>query len=245
VDKTRRAIAAAALKEQGCKFILKYQPILSVNAEPNSVPYWYEALLRVRPDDGGEDLRPAQFMPSDEPDNEALLAAIDFWVLHQISALLYVCPDSFSINFSRYLLRDPLLDDRMLALVNGHSSRLSLEVSEKYQWTSYEMERLSRLSIYVHLALDDVGAGRLEYLQSLPLSGFKIDGSLILPLLDSKKDRDIVRMLLRLSVDLGLTVVAEFVATVEHWDWLRKEADKIEGLRLFVQGHAVAEYREF
>jgi EAL domain-containing protein (putative c-di-GMP-specific phosphodiesterase class I) len=67
---------------------------------------------------------------------------------------------------------------------------------------------------------------------------------LITPLLDSKKDRDIVRMLLRLSVDLGLTVVAEFVKSVEIWDWLRKESDKIDGLRLFVQGHAVADYRE-
>ena len=245
MDKTYRAIAAAALKEQGCRFILQYQPILSVAAEPNSKPYWYEALLRVRPDDGGEDLRPAQFMPSDEPANEALLAAIDFWVVHRVSALLYECPDSFSINFSRYLLRDPLLDSRMLALVNGHSARLSLEVSEKYQWTDHEMERLSRLSVYVHLVLDDVGAGRLEYLQSLPLSGFKIDGSLIVPLLESEKDRAIVRHLLRLSVDLNLTVVAEFVKSVEIWDWLRAEASKIEGLRLFVQGHAVADYREF
>ena len=93
--------------------------------------------------------------------------------------------------------------------------------------------------------LDDVGAGRLEYLQSLPLSGFKIDGSLIVPLLESEKDRAIVRHLLRLAVDLNLTVVAEFVKSVEIWNWLRAEASKIEGLRLFVQGHAVADYREF
>ena len=245
MEKTRQSIAAAALKGQGYKFVLKYQPILSVTAEPDSKPYWYEALLRVRPDDGSEDLRPAQFMPSDIPENEALLAGIDFWVLYRVSALLYKRPDSFSINFTRYLLRDPLLDSRMLALVNGHSTRLSLEVSEKYQWTAHEMERLSRLSIYVHLALDDVGAGRLEYLQSLPLSGFKIDGSLIVPLLESEKDRAIVRHLLLLAVELNLTVVAEFVKSVEIWEWLRVEASKIDGLRLFVQGHAVADYREF
>jgi EAL domain-containing protein (putative c-di-GMP-specific phosphodiesterase class I) len=184
------------------------------------------------------------FMPPELPGNEALLAAIDFWVLHSVSDLLYSRPESFSINFTRYLLSDPLLGARMQVLVNGHGARLSLEVSEKYEWSEYEIERLSLLSLYARLSLDDVGTGRLEYLQSLPLSGFKIDGSLIVPLLDSKKDRDIVRMLLRLSVDLGLTVVAEFVKSVEIWDWLRVEASKIEGLRLFVQGHAVADYRE-
>ena len=245
VSKSRQRIAAAALKGYPYRFILSYQPILSVNAEPNSTANWYEALLRVRPE-RGDDLRPIDFMPFEEPGNEALLAAIDFWVLHQVSDLLYSRPESsFSINFTRYLLSDPLLASRMQVLVNGHGSRLSLEVSEKYEWSEYELERLSLLSLYVRLSLDDVGAGRLEYLQSLPLSGFKIDGSLIVPLLDSKKDRDIVRTLLRLSVDLELTVVAEFVSSIEIWDWLRKESGKIEGLRLFVQGHAVGMYQEF
>jgi EAL domain-containing protein (putative c-di-GMP-specific phosphodiesterase class I) len=240
----RDAIARAALRREAYKFVLKYQPILPVNAEFGDEASWYEALLRVRPI-RGDDLRPAEFMPEDAPENVALLAAIDFWVLHQVSGLLYRRDEKFSINFSRYLLSDTRVELRLQDLINGHGDRLSLEVSEAYEWSIYEKEKLATLSLYARLSLDDVGVGRLEYLQSLPLSGFKIDGSLILPLLENSKDRDIVRMLLKMSVDLGLTVVAEFVATAKIWDWLRAEASKIDGLRLFVQGHAVAEYQEF
>jgi EAL domain-containing protein (putative c-di-GMP-specific phosphodiesterase class I) len=240
----RAAIAKAALKGEAYRFILNYQPILPVSARIGDEAGWYEALLRVRPI-RGEDLRPAEFMPIDTPENVALLAAIDFWVLHRVAGLLYRRGEKFSVNFSRYLLSDPLIEQRLQILVNGYGDRLSLEVSEAYEWSPFEQERLDMLSLYVRLSLDDVGAGRLEYLHSLPLSGFKIDGSLILPVLESSKAQEIVRMLLKLSVEFNLTVVAEFVASADIWDWLREESSKIDGLQLFVQGHAVAGYREF
>jgi EAL domain-containing protein (putative c-di-GMP-specific phosphodiesterase class I) len=72
------------------------------------------------------------------------------------------------------------------------------------------------------LALDGFGTGSssLLHLRRVPVSVVKVDRELVAGLGHSRQDEAIVRALLSLSADLGLTCVAEGVEHAEQRDWL-------------------------
>ncbi|MEM8952063.1 MAG: bifunctional diguanylate cyclase/phosphodiesterase, partial [Pseudomonadota bacterium] len=73
------------------------------------------------------------------------------------------------------------------------------------------------------VSLDDFGTGfaSLSHLKNLPVSEFKIDRSFIEDLLDDPPDRAIVDGLVKLSAELGTTLIAEGVETLEQAVMLR------------------------
>jgi diguanylate cyclase (GGDEF)-like protein len=75
----------------------------------------------------------------------------------------------------------------------------------------------------VTVALDDFGTGHssLSLLQMLPLDAVKIDRSFIADLAEDRRDRALVKNVVALATDLGLTVTAEGVETAEQADILR------------------------
>lgn len=214
---------AALQGDLGLSLTLVFQPIKPVTAQPHDPPSWYEALLRIRTSNG-ELLCPGEFMPPDVAGNVGLLTLIDQWVLRQAGELLHQTDHTYSVNFSRYLLADSTIVDHVKTLVNGFGNRLVFEVSEQYEWSEIEITTLRLLKPVVRLSLDDVGVGRLEYLARLPLTGFKIDGSLIQHVLEHRKYQELVRMLMRLACRLELNCVCEYVSSPEIWQWLKGEA---------------------
>jgi EAL domain-containing protein (putative c-di-GMP-specific phosphodiesterase class I) len=74
----------------------------------------------------------------------------------------------------------------------------------------------------VKVVLDDFGTGHgsLALLQRLPLDGVKIDRSFVSSITTDHRDRALVRGLLTMSQELGLSVVAEGVETQEQSDAL-------------------------
>lgn len=73
------------------------------------------------------------------------------------------------------------------------------------------------------IAIDDFGTGysSLSYLVGLPVDELKIDRSFVGQLAQSPRSLSLVRVLLQMTMTLGLYVVAEGVETVEQADLLR------------------------
>lgn len=75
-------------------------------------------------------------------------------------------------------------------------------------------ERLSRLrDAGIRIAIDDFGTGyaSLAYLTKLPLDVLKIDRGLITNIVEGERDRIVVKAMIRLARELGLTVLVEGV----------------------------------
>lgn len=78
----------------------------------------------------------------------------------------------------------------------------------------------------VSISLDDFGTGlsTLSHLKEFPVDILKLDGSLIRNLPKDQEDVAIVSAIIKLAIDLGITVVAEGVETVEQLGFLRTTA---------------------
>ena len=103
---------------------------------------------------------------------------------------------------------------------------LELEITETAVMAEHERVRgtLGELAaLGARLAIDDFGTGysSLSYLSTLPIDTIKIDLSFVQRMLESPGDAAIVRSVVDLGHNLGLTVVAEGVETKELWDALR------------------------
>lgn len=86
------------------------------------------------------------------------------------------------------------------------------------------LETLTSLrEIGVMLSLDDFGTGYscLSYLKRLPLNNLKVDKSFVRGLPADKESLAIVRTIISLAKNLGLTVTAEGIETIDQARILR------------------------
>jgi len=133
-----------------------------------------------------------------------------------------------SVNLSARSLHAPDLVEMVedaLAGTGAQPEQLMLEVTESAIMLSPEHaeETLTILSrIAVGLSIDDFGTGytSLAIIKRLPVDEIKIDKSFVMGMLADKKDAVIVRAVIELGHNLGLSVVAEGVETKETLDAL-------------------------
>lgn len=124
-----------------------------------------------------------------------------------------------SINLLPQDLARPGHDDWLLNEIDAcgiDPARVTVEITESALVSDFASagERLSRLrSAGVKVALDDFGTGyaSFAYLAGLPLDSLKVDRGLVARIGDSERDRVVVRSIMRLARELGLTIIVEGV----------------------------------
>ncbi len=204
------------------ELVLHYQP--KIEARSGRL-VGLEALLRWRHSARGL-IYPDEFIPSAERTGlihpltrHVLRKALMQWVEWRQQGLEL----SIAVNVSRQSLLDPNFPNEVAQLLETHSvpaSDLELEITESSIMADFEqakevLERLSRMGI--RLSLDDYGSGysSLAHIKRLPITEVKIDKSFVLGMARDPGDRVIVRSTIELGHNLGLSVVAEGVESLE------------------------------
>lgn len=202
---------------------LHYQPQASL--ESGKI-IGVEALLRWRRN--GQMVSPAIFIPHAE--TSGLIIPIGIWVLQQACRQAKAWQDAglqpllVAVNISpRQFLQDDFV--ATVAAVLGETGmppgQLELEITEGAAMQDVDhaiatLKSLKRLG--VHLSIDDFGTGysSLSYLKRFTVDKLKIDQSFVRQMAHSEHDRAIVAVVVELGHQLGLTVIAEGVETVEQ-----------------------------
>jgi diguanylate cyclase len=209
------------------ELVLHYQPKISLSTgEVCGV----EALVRWQHPDRGL-VPPDAFIPLAE--HTGLIGPLTAYVLDAALAQARSWADlgqqiPVAVNLSARNLLDERLVDTITDLLARHqvpARLLELEVTESA--IMVEPERARRLLTRLHqlgirIAIDDFGAGytSLAQLKTLPVTELKVDRSFVLTMDTDPANALIVRSVVDLGHNLGLTAVAEGVETQHAMDTL-------------------------
>jgi diguanylate cyclase (GGDEF)-like protein/PAS domain S-box-containing protein len=212
------------------EFTLYYQPkINTLTRKMEGV----EALLRWDHPNMGI-VSPGLFIPLAE--ENGLILPLGEWVLRTACTQNKAwqeagyAPMTVAVNLSPKQFCQPGLVDRVtriLAETGLESCYLELEITESTAIANldYTRETLENLREHgIGVSIDDFGTGHssLNRLQTLPLSGLKIDKSFVDGLATDLKVPHIVRAIITLAQNLGLNVVAEGVENQEQLEFLNE-----------------------
>ncbi|MEP7113877.1 MAG: EAL domain-containing protein, partial [Ilumatobacteraceae bacterium] len=214
------------------QFRLVYQPIYHLD---DLVVVGVEALLRWDHPTLGA-IEPGEFIPILEQSGQ--IQQVGRWVLRQACLQMSRwhaegAELDISVNVSgRQLDHDDIIDDirHALAISGLDPGSLIIEIAETALMgaaaTASTAVRLRAIKdLGVRIAVDDFGTGyaSLSYLQQFPIDCLKIDRRFTNAITTSPESKALIRTLIQLGTDLGLTTLAEGVETVGEMDDLRQE----------------------
>ncbi|MCK0196817.1 EAL domain-containing protein [Ancylobacter sp. 6x-1] len=221
------------------QFEVHFQPLISLHER---IVAGLEALVRWRHPVRGL-LSPARFIHLAE--SAGFLPSIGAMVLEEACARLSewrglgLDPGRVAVNLSASQLRDRNLPRFVLDTTMKHGltpDRIELEVPETVTLGRAGENAIGILSdlrsLGFSIALDDFGTGyaSLTHLRRLPVDKIKIDLSFIAGMSGNAADLAIVRAMVNLGHDLGMTVLAEGIETEEQADLLVKlGCDEVQG----------------
>jgi diguanylate cyclase (GGDEF)-like protein/PAS domain S-box-containing protein len=184
-----------------------------------------EALVRWRHPTLGM-IMPDEFVPMAE--HTGLIRSLTRYVLDASLAEARRWIDAgrpllMSVNLSARNLLEERLVEQVIELLGKHRvppTLLELEITETSIVTDPTNARrlLGRLrALGIRVSIDDFGAGftSLAVLKNLPINELKIDRSLVADMIRQPSDALIVRSVVQLSHNLGLTAVAEGVEDLD------------------------------
>lgn len=208
---------------QNNEFHLVYQPQFDVaSGSIQSV----EALIRWQHPQQGL-ISPLDFIPLAE--ENGLIIPIGAWVLrtacieatqwHKNGQYLQV-----AVNLSPLQINNPELADTVLNILTETGfppNKLILEITEGalMDHNANTLTRLHKLRDHgIEISLDDFGTGysSMNYLKRLPINNIKVDQSFIRGLLNDKDSLAIVKAIISLSKNLGFSVTAEGIETLNQ-----------------------------
>lgn len=205
------------------EFYLVYQPQLNVAKESFLSA---EALIRWQHPKQGL-IAPADFIPLAE--ENGLIIPIGEWVLrtacmeaarwHQNGQPLQV-----AVNLSPLQIKNPSFVKNVLDILDETGfppDKLVLEITEGALMEHSENTLATLLALrdhHIQIALDDFGTGysSMNYLKRLPINHIKVDQSFVRGLQDNKENLAIVRAIISLSKNLGFSVTAEGIESLNQ-----------------------------
>ena len=226
----RRAITRGEL-------LLVYQPKVSLIT---GQIIGAEALVRWKHPERGM-VPPVEFIPLAE--ETGLIVQISHWVLEEACAQARrwqdagLAPLRIAVNLSA---RDfsPALPERVTSLLSAQgigSEWLELEITEGMLMNRTDaviamMEDITKTG--VTLSLDDFGTGysSLSYLKRFPIHTLKIDRSFVINIPGDSDDCAIAGAIAGMGSQLGHSVIAEGVESLDQVEFLRRHGcDEIQG----------------
>ena len=200
------------------EIVLHYQPKLRL---PDIELVGVEALARWQHPTRGL-LGPAEFIPAAE--STGLIVPL---TLHILDAALRQMRAwqadghtfSVAVNLSPRCLAEPDLTSQVTSLLRRHAvgaDRLDLEITENTLAHDPDRALATLTALHatgINISIDDFGTGysSMSYLKRLPVNELKVDRSFVMGMLSDTEDDVLVRSLVELGHNLGLTVVAEGV----------------------------------
>lgn len=215
------------------EFYIHYQPIFVLGRSSYELA-GFEALVRWQHPERGL-VPPSQFITIAE--ENGLIVPIGLWVLRQACQQMHYwqtqvaphLPLSLSVNLSSRQFSQPDLLEQIRMIIqetalSPHS--LKLEITETVVMENAELAKdiLSQLKdLGVQLHIDDFGTGysSLSYLHHFPIDQLKIDRSFVSRLGQDDDSAEIVRAIVTLSHNLGMTVTAEGIENAKQLEYLQ------------------------
>jgi diguanylate cyclase (GGDEF)-like protein/PAS domain S-box-containing protein len=206
------------------EFIVEFQPIIALST---GVTEGFEALIRWQRPNRGQ-VEPSLFIPIAE--EIGIIEPIGEWVLREACRQVACLPGApfVAVNLSPFQFRSRgIVRTIMSAILTAGlpPGRLVLEITETVllrddKLTRDALHQLRQLG--VKIALDDFGAGHssLHYLQKFQFDKFKIDRSFIAAFDKERGATAVVRAVINMGRDLGVSVIAEGVETKKQLDGL-------------------------
>nr|WP_292242294.1 EAL domain-containing protein [Mesorhizobium sp.] len=227
IVRARRALETdleAALSRR--EFELDFQPIMNI---ASSEIVGAEALMRWRSPIRGL-VPPDDFIPVAE--EIGLIVPLGEWALRKACTVAAGWPRGLriAVNVSAVQIKSGTFARSVisaLAFSGVPADRLELEITETVLMDESDtvLKTLRQLrDLGIRIALDDFGTGysSLGYLRRFPVDKIKIDRSFIRDI-DNRDTAAIVRTVIGLGAQLGITVTAEGVETEAQLEFLRKE----------------------
>jgi diguanylate cyclase (GGDEF)-like protein/PAS domain S-box-containing protein len=211
------------------QFTVHYQPQISLLT---GEIIGAEALLRWNHPILGS-VSPAQFIPIAE--ETGLIVQIGEWVLRQAANQAIAWINSgytmqwISVNVSGIQIMKSNFYDTVYGILietDCNPNILELEITEStvMQNTEFVIDTFNKIKqLGVRVAIDDFGTGysSLSNLKRLPLSKIKIDQSFVRGLPSDLNDAAITNTINAMARNLGFSVIAEGVETIEQADFLK------------------------
>jgi diguanylate cyclase (GGDEF)-like protein len=223
ISKVRRLEHALHTADLEREIYILFQPQFDVSLGQVS---GYEVLARWRSPELGE-ISPGEFIPLAE--RTGIITKITQTVLGKALAVSRALPRPIrlSVNLSAHDIASATAVERIAAMVQGAGAPcpIDFEITETAVMRDLRQANdalLALLSLGARIALDDFGTGHssLTHVQKLPLDRIKIDRSFVAEVTNDPTSRAIIKTMVDLCRNLGISCVFEGIETEEQLDAL-------------------------